>query len=202
MTPGRLGTRSTVCFTPRVDREAALQVLFADDDEAFRHLLRVRLAQLSELEIVAEAADGAEAVKLDDVAMPRLDGFGAATLIQESLPQATVVMHSAEMTPTPHPRREARVATSGQAAPRRDTARDRTSANEIPLGQLAPPVTRFASSRFYARSRSCETPSSPAQCAQQKIRPFDSTPCPITRQPQWAQIGASAWIAHSKLSKV
>ncbi len=89
-----------------MDRAAALQVLFADDDEAFRHLLRVRLAQLSELEIVA----GAEAVELAlalrpevvllDVAMPRLDGFGAATLIQESLPQAAVVMHSGEMTPT------------------------------------------------------------------------------------------------------
>jgi len=27
-------------------------------------------------------------------------------------------------------------------------------------------------------------------------------PCPITFTPQYSQVGASAWIAHSKLSKV
>jgi len=42
------------------------------------------------------------------------------------------------------------------------------------------------------RSRRSETPSRAAQCTQQKMRPSDSTPCPITRQPQCAQIGASA----------
>lgn len=98
-----------LCFTPGVDEPVALRILFADDDEAFRHLLRVRLDQIPEVEIVAEAADGAEAVELAlalrpefvllDIAMPRLDGFEAATRIQESLPQATVVMHSGEMTP-------------------------------------------------------------------------------------------------------
>src|SRR5438552_5247934 len=31
--------------------------------------------------------------------------------------------------------------------------------------------------------------------------PSDSTPWPITRQPQCSHTGASAWIAHSKLSK-
>src|SRR5215218_11234892 len=32
--------------------------------------------------------------------------------------------------------------------------------------------------------------------------PSASTPCPITRQPQWSHVGAIAWIAHSKLSNV
>jgi hypothetical protein len=41
-----------------------------------------------------------------------------------------------------------------------------------------------------------------AQLAQQKMRPPASTPWPMTRQPQWEQVGATAWIAHSKLSKV
>src|SRR5581483_8232910 len=54
---------------------------------------------------------------------------------------------------------------------------------------------------LHARSRRPVAPCPCAQCAQQKIRPFASTPCPTTRQPQCAHTGASAWIAHSKLSK-
>jgi hypothetical protein len=41
-----------------------------------------------------------------------------------------------------------------------------------------------------------------AQGAQQYIWPAASTPWPTILQPQWAQEGAIAWIAHSKLSKV
>jgi hypothetical protein len=37
---------------------------------------------------------------------------------------------------------------------------------------------------------------------QQYIFPFSSTPWPMMRQRQCAQLGARAWIAHSKLSKV
>jgi hypothetical protein len=44
--------------------------------------------------------------------------------------------------------------------------------------------------------------SSRAQFAQQKNDPSDSTPWPMIRQPQWSHWGASAWIAHSKLSKM
>jgi hypothetical protein len=41
-----------------------------------------------------------------------------------------------------------------------------------------------------------------AQFAQQKISPSCSTPCPRILQPQCEQAGASAWMAHSKESKV
>jgi hypothetical protein len=41
-----------------------------------------------------------------------------------------------------------------------------------------------------------------AQWAQQKIVPSCSAPWPTTLQPQCAHAGASAWIAHSKLSNV
>src|SRR4051794_18839399 len=34
------------------------------------------------------------------------------------------------------------------------------------------------------------------------MRPSFSTPWPMTRQLQWAQVGARAWMAHSKLSNV
>jgi len=45
-------------------------------------------------------------------------------------------------------------------------------------------------------------PASLAQRAQQKILSSASTPWPVTRQPQCSQVGAIAWMAHSKLSNV
>lgn len=53
-----------------------------------------------------------------------------------------------------------------------------------------------------ARSRSSVTPFSSAQWSQQNIRPAFSSPWPMMRIPQCSQVGASLWIAHSKLSKV
>jgi hypothetical protein len=53
-----------------------------------------------------------------------------------------------------------------------------------------------------ARSFNCVMPAVRAQWTQQKICPFASTPCPTIRQLQCGQTGASAWMAHSKLSKV
>jgi hypothetical protein len=41
-----------------------------------------------------------------------------------------------------------------------------------------------------------------AQWAQQYREPFVSTPWPMNLTPQYSQVGASAWIAHSKLSNV
>src|SRR5213595_3245608 len=52
------------------------------------------------------------------------------------------------------------------------------------------------------RSFNCVLPLLRAQWPQQKICPSASTPCPTIRQLQCAQTGASAWMAHSKLSKV
>src|SRR5437773_2857029 len=52
------------------------------------------------------------------------------------------------------------------------------------------------------RSFNCVFPLLRAQWTQQKICSSASTPCPTIRQLQCAQTGASAWMAHSKLSKV
>ena len=52
-----------------------------------------------------------------------------------------------------------------------------------------------------ARSSTPRTPSWTAQCAQQKKVPSFSTPWPTMVHPQCSQVGAKAWIAHSKLSK-
>jgi hypothetical protein len=64
-------------------------------------------------------------------------------------------------------------------------------------GRAGPPTGAYP-----ARSASPATPARSAQCAQQKIRPPPSTPWPMMRQPQCSQVGAIAWIAHSKESKV
>jgi hypothetical protein len=55
-----------------------------------------------------------------------------------------------------------------------------------------------------AHARSCISgaPAFSAQCAQQKKVPSFSMPCPTMRHEQCAQVGATAWIAHSKLSNV
>jgi hypothetical protein len=51
-------------------------------------------------------------------------------------------------------------------------------------------------------SVSASSPDSRAQCAQQKMRSPAWTPWPMIRQPQWSQVGASTWIAHSNESNV
>jgi len=63
-------------------------VLLADDHEMVRRGLRLILEAESDLDVVAEAGDGAEVVRLAlspdvdlavlDVSMPRLGGLGAA----------------------------------------------------------------------------------------------------------------------------
>jgi hypothetical protein len=57
-----------------------------------------------------------------------------------------------------------------------------------------------AAARPHTRSSSPFTPEIRAQFAQQYIRPPASAPWPTMRQPQWAQVGAMAWMAHSKES--
>ena len=55
---------------------------------------------------------------------------------------------------------------------------------------------------YAARSFTSADVADLAQCAQQKKRPLTSTPCPMTLHLQCSQVGAIAWIAHSRLSKV
>ena len=80
------------------------------------------------------------------------------------------------------------------------------SQNTLHLGSVATwysakvAVELPATFQSQARSSTPRTPSWTAQCAQQKKVPSFSTPCPTMVHPQCSQVGASAWIAHSKLS--
>lgn len=86
-----------------------IRILLADDHELVRKGLRLLLERQPHLEVVGEAADGREAVRLAeelapdlvimDIAMPQLNGLDAATQIvrREARTQVVILsMHSDE----------------------------------------------------------------------------------------------------------
>jgi len=87
----------------------AIRILLADDHTVVRKGLRLLIESHPEFTVVADAADGREAVRLADelkpdvavldVAMPVLNGIEAARQISARLPQTAIVvlsMHSDE----------------------------------------------------------------------------------------------------------
>jgi DNA-binding NarL/FixJ family response regulator len=82
-----------------------VRVLIADDHTLVRKGLVSLLAESGECEVVAEAADGLEAVEkaqatrpdvaILDLSMPRLSGLEAARRIHEALPQTRVLVVTA-----------------------------------------------------------------------------------------------------------
>lgn len=78
-----------------------VQVLLVDDHKMVRQGLRSVLDAYDDLQVVAEAGDGAEAVKLVgdlrprvvvmDINMPRMNGIEATTHIKTQWPETTVI---------------------------------------------------------------------------------------------------------------
>jgi two-component system, NarL family, response regulator NreC len=81
-----------------------LRILIADDHGIVRTGLRLQLERNDQFEVVGEAADGREAVRLAeelvpdivimDIAMPSLNGIQAAAQIIKALPQTGIIMLS------------------------------------------------------------------------------------------------------------
>jgi DNA-binding NarL/FixJ family response regulator len=79
-----------------------IRVLLADDEPLTRAGIRAVLGADPELEVVAEAADGREALELIrahrpdiallDIMMPRLDGLSAAAEITRTMPEVGVII--------------------------------------------------------------------------------------------------------------
>jgi two-component system NarL family response regulator len=80
----------------------AIRVLIADDHALFRRAIQAVLNDEEDIDVVAEAGDGQEAVSLAsehapdvvllDVNMPKLNGIEAARAIKAELPSTQVVM--------------------------------------------------------------------------------------------------------------
>ncbi len=82
--------------------QASVRVVIVDDEPPARARMRMALARMSEVEIVAEGGDGVEAVALIrecrpdlvllDIQMPGLDGFGVVrTLGARAMPPVVFV---------------------------------------------------------------------------------------------------------------
>jgi len=81
-----------------------IRILLADDHNVMRRGLRLLLESQPEFEVVAEAANGIQAVELAiktapdvavlDISMPHLSGIEAAQRIAESLPGTAIVVLS------------------------------------------------------------------------------------------------------------
>ena len=83
---------------------AKVRVLLADDHNLFRAGIRTLLKTHGDIEVVAEAGDGREALRLVaahrpdvvlmDILMPNLNGFDAAVRIGRAFPHTRVVILS------------------------------------------------------------------------------------------------------------
>lgn len=79
-----------------------MRIVMADDEAMIRAGVRAILASDPDIEVVAEAADGREAVEqvrlhrpdmvLLDIRMPKMDGLAAATEIRKTAPDVGVIM--------------------------------------------------------------------------------------------------------------
>ncbi|MFC1956558.1 response regulator transcription factor, partial [Chloroflexota bacterium] len=82
-----------------------IKILIADDHAVVREGTRQILEQESDMEVVAEAADGEEAVRLAsssrpdvaiiDIAMPKMDGVEATKQIKALYPDIAVLILTA-----------------------------------------------------------------------------------------------------------
>jgi DNA-binding NarL/FixJ family response regulator len=88
--------------TGRPKEADPIRVLVVDDHALFRRGLQMVLAQETDIEVVAEAGDGFEAVEratettpdivLMDVRMPKRGGIDACTAIKDAVPSAKIIM--------------------------------------------------------------------------------------------------------------
>jgi DNA-binding NarL/FixJ family response regulator len=96
----------------RDDAAHPIRVLVADDDRAFVSSLRELIDKQPELEVVATAADGLQAIELADdldpdavvldVHMPLLDGVSAAARLRHDHPSICLIALTGDDTPELH----------------------------------------------------------------------------------------------------
>jgi DNA-binding NarL/FixJ family response regulator len=90
----------------QIPRSPLVRILLVEDFEPFRRFIRSQLQPRLDLEVIAEASDGLEAVHvagqlqpdliLLDIGLPRLNGIEAARRIHKLCPETKIVFLSQE----------------------------------------------------------------------------------------------------------
>ena len=137
-----------------------LRVMIADDHSILRVGLKQILEQAGEFEVVGQAADGEEAIKVAeevlpdvivmDVMMPKKDGVSACREIMETLPETHVVMLTAS---TEEDAVVEAVAAGATGYLQKETGRDRllSVVRDVMVGELRVPAGAIA--RAFAEVR-------------------------------------------------
>jgi len=91
-------------ISSRQERTVSLTIVVADDSADYREIVRYLLASMSDVTIVGEAADGAEAlaivqrerpdIVITDLMMPRMNGIDLTRHIRQELPRTRVMLMS------------------------------------------------------------------------------------------------------------
>ncbi len=107
----RGGAAPSADGVPAEPSSGVVRLVVADDSPAMRDMLRVAASLTEGIVIVAEAADGIDAVEacrhhqpdavILDVEMPRLTGIDAIGAVRESAPRAKIALFSADDTRRP-----------------------------------------------------------------------------------------------------
>jgi signal transduction histidine kinase len=183
---GRAGTgrRLTTARSSDEGRSTApLTVVVADDSSAIRLLARNALAPRKGFAVVAEASDGAEALRLVehhrpdcvvlDVEMPGMGGFDALAELQRRRPEIPVVMLSGFSNETVLDK----AMTGGAAAllHKDQLTRLGETVRQAAAGpaHAAPPARPVASVPGPVAQRSTESPESALRSAQDDLRRFE-----------------------------
>jgi DNA-binding NarL/FixJ family response regulator len=103
--PSGVGVYQSICRAPGEAERMAIRILLADDHALMREGIRKILEEADDLEVVGEAGDGQEAVRLTrqlrpdvvlmDIAMPEMNGVEATREIKEVLPRTAILALSA-----------------------------------------------------------------------------------------------------------
>jgi DNA-binding NarL/FixJ family response regulator len=90
----------------QIPRSPLVRILLVEDFEPFRRFIRSQLQPRLDLEVIAEASDGLEAVHvaeqlqpdliLLDIGLPKLNGIDAARRIRKLCPETKIVFLSQE----------------------------------------------------------------------------------------------------------